>query len=202
MYICSWHLCCPREKKAAGGFYIMGIYLIEAIVFLQHPDAPGYVTMQWKSMVAYVPKTYLSSHCWALSSSGTDSTVLSASVAETDMPQQNHQWRFRIGINQTEPIGAGAAQYLSHSLVTCQAYSLSHTHTGSLRPPIGCRAGRESSCEGKKLSAYRSSYRGLKVSPRDRSPVCEPNFSHLLRWADVPWLNDSGTVYPLAFFCR
>ena len=49
---------------------------------------------------------------------------------------------------------------------------------------------------------YRLSYLGLNVSPWRMSPVVKPFFSHLARWAEVPWLNESGTLYPRAFFCR
>ena len=34
------------------------------------------------------------------------------------------------------------------------------------------------------------------------SPVSSPRFSHFMRWALVPWVNDSGCTYPRAFFCR
>lgn len=39
-------------------------------------------------------------------------------------------------------------------------------------------------------------YASENVSPFDGSPELMPFFSHLLRCAEVPWLNESGTVYP------
>ena len=39
---------------------------------------------------------------------------------------------------------------------------------------------------------YNSASLIWNVLPRRMSPVSNPNFSHFMRWAEVPWVNDSG----------
>ena len=47
-----------------------------------------------------------------------------------------------------------------------------------------------------KAECYSELYAIEKVSPCEGSPVAMPFFSHLERWAEVPWLKESGTVRP------
>ena len=49
-------------------------------------------------------------------------------------------------------------------------------------------------------SRYSSSV--LNVSPWVMSPVVQPRLNQRIRWALVPWVKESGTTLPPAWFCR
>ena len=49
---------------------------------------------------------------------------------------------------------------------------------------------------GPKGADYKAEYAGEKVSPSAGLPVERPFLSHFILWAEVPWVNESGTVRP------